>query len=278
LITLDNFHSLRPDCENCFALCCVALPYAASADFAVDKEAGTPCGNLQSDFRCSIHQNLRDLGYPGCTVFDCFGSGQKVSQTTFSGTDWRKDSLVKEQMFAVFAIMRQLHEMLWYLNEALNRTEVAEIHEELISARDEIEKLTQISSDEIIKLDVGAYRTRVNMLFLKTSELVRKDAQQNQRNTKLQKKIGRGADLIGANLKGAELRGANLRGAYLIAADLRDADLRETDLIGADFRNADIRGANLLGSIFLTQAQVNSANGDEHTKLPSSLTRPKHWL
>ena len=68
----------------------------------------------------------------------------------------------------------------------------------------------------------------------------------------------------------------NLRGTLLIASDLREADLRESDLIGADLREADIRGANLIGSIFLTQVQVNSANGDRHTKLPPSLSMPTH--
>lgn len=29
--------SLRADCESCFALCCVALCFHASADFAIDK-------------------------------------------------------------------------------------------------------------------------------------------------------------------------------------------------------------------------------------------------
>ncbi|MDB5052747.1 MAG: hypothetical protein JWM44_797 [Bacilli bacterium] len=69
-----------------------------------------------------------------------------------------------------------------------------------------------------------------------------------------------------------------MRGVLLIASDLRDADMRMTDLIGADFRDADLSGANLIGSIFLTQAQVNSANGDIKTKLPPSLSIPKHWL
>lgn len=37
-------------------------------------------------------------------------------------------------------------------------------------------------------------------------------------------------------------------------------------------RDAEIKGANFKGSIFLTQVQINSANGDRHTKLPSSLS------
>ena len=33
----------------------VAPAFARSADFAVDKPAGTACTNLQADFRCGIH-------------------------------------------------------------------------------------------------------------------------------------------------------------------------------------------------------------------------------
>lgn len=33
---------LSADCEQCFGLCCVALPYGKSSDFAFDKSSGTP--------------------------------------------------------------------------------------------------------------------------------------------------------------------------------------------------------------------------------------------
>jgi len=81
----DNHHiysTLQGDCENCFGMCCVALPFAASSDFAMNKEAGKPCQNLREDFRCGVHSSLRERGFRGCTVYDCFGAGQKVSQMT----------------------------------------------------------------------------------------------------------------------------------------------------------------------------------------------------
>lgn len=174
--------------------------------------------------------------------------------------------------------MRQLHELLWYLSEALTLQPARPILGELSLALDETERLTHLSSDSLMELDVAAHRVDVNVLLLRTSELVRAEALRKQKNpTGRQKTYGRGADLIGANLKGADLRGANLRGAYLIAANLRGADLRVADLIGADFRDADLSGANLTDSIFLTQAQLNAAKGDGDTKLPPSLTRPTHW-
>src|SRR5690349_8212310 len=63
--------NLLADCRRCFGLCCVALPFSASADFAIDKPAGHACPNLRTDFGCDIHQILRTRGFPGCTVYEC---------------------------------------------------------------------------------------------------------------------------------------------------------------------------------------------------------------
>ncbi|AEP89033.1 pentapeptide repeat-containing protein [Bacillus spizizenii] len=270
----DNIHhDLRADCQHCFGLCCVALPYAKSADFAFDKDGGTPCRNLQSNYQCSIHKDLREKGFRGCSAYECFGAGQKVSQITYEGKDWRNNPETANEMFDVFPIMQQLHEMLWYLYEALSIDIAKPIHPELRTSFEKIERLTRLSKERLLTLQVDEHRAEVNEWLLKTSELVRAQA----RNPKLPKKISRGSVLIGAKLKGLDLRGANLRGALLIAADLRNADLRMTDFIGADVRDAGLSGADLTGSIFLTQAQVNAANGDSNTKLPPSLQTPAHW-
>ncbi len=170
----------------------------------------------------------------------------------------------------MFAIMRALHELLWYLSEALTLQAARPIHGEISRALEETERLTYNSPAALMALDVGAHRHEVNALLLRTSELVRAE-------TRRKKKDYRGADLIGAKLKGADLRGANLRGACLIAADLSGADLRMADLIGVDFRDANLSGANLSGSIFLIQAQLDAAKGNAATKLSPSLTRPAHW-
>jgi uncharacterized protein YjbI with pentapeptide repeats len=275
LIKNDNdLYKLKSDCENCFGLCCVALPYAKSADFAFDKTGGTPCKNLQSDFRCGIHDRLIQSGFRGCVGYECFGAGQKVSQITYQGKDWRDNPEIAEEMFEVFPMMQQLHEMLCYLAEALSKKETQPIYKELQLAFEKTESLTNLSPSSIMELDVHLHRATVNELLLKTSELVRLKVSPKKKK----QKFGRGSDLIGSKLKGADLSGANLRGALLIAADLRNSDLRYADLIGADFRDADLRGADLTGSIFLTQAQVNSAKGDKNTKLPTPLKIPEHWI
>lgn len=268
--TMDE--NYKADCQNCFGLCCVALPYVKSADFAFNKDGGTPCKNLQIDYRCKIHSSLRNNGFKGCTVYECFGAGQKVSQVTFRGKDWREHPEQSKEMFEVFPKMQQLHEMLYYMKEAFGLEESRPYFNALQKAMLETERLTELSPPAILELDIQSHRVGVSDLLLQISEDVRSKIK--RRTTKIAKTMG----LIGANLKGADLRGSNFRGTLLIAADLRKADLRSSDFIGADLRDADLSGANLTGSIFLAQAQVNAAKGDIHTKLSPHLNIPPHWM
>ncbi|WTI78649.1 pentapeptide repeat-containing protein [Streptomyces sp. NBC_00727] len=262
---------MRADCGNCFALCCVALTLTRSADFAVNKAAGTPCRNLRDDFRCGIHSRLRTEGFPGCTVYDCFGAGQKVSVEIYGRRDWRGAPETAQEMFQVFPVVRQLHELLWYLTEAATLPRARPLRGEIRKTLEATEALTRLDASALAGLDVAAHRGEVAVLLGRVSELVRATAPGRK------KRDHRGGDLMGARLKKADLRGADLRGAYLIAADLSGADLRLADLIGADFRDADLSGADLTGALFLTQAQVNAAKGSGATRLPSPLSRPGHW-
>ena len=268
----DRAH-LHADCASCFGLCCVVPAFVASADFAIDKKAGMPCPNLQTDSRCGIHERLRSDGFRGCTVYECFGAGQKVSQVTFGGRDWREDHATAAQMFAVFPVMRRLHELLWYLAEALDLEPARPIHADLATTYDDVDTLTRLAPDALAAVGtvgVDAVREPANALLQRASELTRAA-------TGIRGADRRGADLVGARLAGADLRGAVLRGAYLIGADLRDADLRGADLTGADLRGADLRGADLVGALFVTQAQLDAATGDATTRLPARRTRPSHW-
>ncbi|MGI2326671.1 pentapeptide repeat-containing protein [Planococcus sp. YIM B11945] len=278
-VSLNHTRSsqLNADCSKCFGLCCVALPFARSADFAFDKDGGVPCPNLQADFRCGIHTELRETGFRGCTVYECFGAGQKVSQLTYNGMDWRNNPMSAGEMYAVLPVMQQLHEMLYYVNEALNAKAASILHSRLQEALVETERLTFLDETELLALDVAHHRTAVNSLLLQASEWVRSKKPEAKKSKKA-KKIKPRSNLMGAALKEADLRCTNLRGSLLIAADLQNADLRNTDFIGADLRDANLSGADLTGAIFLTQAQVNSANGNALTKLPASLIVPNHWL
>ncbi|GAA5176064.1 pentapeptide repeat-containing protein [Pseudonocardia eucalypti] len=262
---MDIRAELRADCASCFGLCCVALPFTASADFAFDKEAGEPCVNLLADHRCGIHGSLRERGFTGCTVFDCLGAGQKVSRVASGGHGWRDDPDVADRMFRAFPVVRALHELLWYLADALGRPEARPVHADLRAAADKIDRLTRAES--FAEVDPAALRGEVDVPLRRASELVRGGGRPDRR----------GRDLIGAKLRGADLSGADLRGAYLIGADLSGANLRLADLIGADLRAANLAGADLRDCLYLTQFQVNAASGDLATRLPAVLERPTHW-
>jgi hypothetical protein len=233
---------LHADCASCAALCCVAPAFAKSSDFAIDKPPGRPCPNLAADFRCSIHDHLTERGFKGCVVFDCFGAGQRITRQ-HDGPD----------RLALLPIVRQLHELMWYLTEALALAEARPVHPRVRAALDETDRLASGTPAELRALDLTAYRNKVNPLLQKASRLARGRGPDH-----------RGANLIGRRMRGADLRNASLRGALLIGADLRDADLRRADFTGADLRGTDLRGADLTGALFLTASQRRAAVTGEH--------------
>lgn len=266
----DARAGLRADCSRCVGLCCVAPAFAASADFTIDKPAGRPCPNLGPESRCTIHTQLREQGFPGCAVFDCFGAGQHVVQVTFAGRDWRQSPATADAMFAVFPIMRQLKELLWYLAEAATLLPSGALLDEVHWAQDQTADALGHTPDELRRIDAADHRRAVRPLLDRVSRTVREQVHGRAADRS-------GADLIGAGLRGADLHGASRRGAYLIGADLREADVRHADLLGADLRGADLRAAQLSSSLFLAQPQLDAATGDIATTIPEALQRPLHW-
>ena len=168
-------------------------------------------------------------------------------------------------MLALLPAMRRLHELLWYLTEALKLDAARRLHVKLRAALAETAQLAEGSPDELLALDLDAHRERVNPLLQEASELARAGAGRRPDH--------RGANLIGRKLRGADLRGANLRGALLIGADLRDADLRRADFTGADLRGADLRGADLTGALFLTESQLRAAADHGRDRSPLGWVR-----
>ncbi len=248
------------DCEQCFALCCVLLPFSAVSGFGMDKPGGTPCPNLAGDDRCRIHATLREDGWHGCATFDCFGAGQQVSQVTYGGVSWREYDDLGE-MAAVLSVMRGLHEMLTHLGEVDRRS--PDPAAALLA--DEIVALTAATPTELLVLDLDDLHDRVGGVLASASARLRNGPD-------LQRQ-----DLAGHDLRDRDLRDADLRGAALIRADLRGLDLGSADLLGADLRDADLRGSDLRAALFLSLFQVNAAVGDGRTVLPEHLTPPSHW-
>lgn len=260
---------LLADCGQCSALCCVGLPFARSADFALDKSAGVPCVNLTDDLGCGIHAELRERGFPGCTVFDCSGAGQKVTRHTLDGRTWRDGPDVTATVFAVFPVVQQLQEMLRHLLEALDLTGDAPERATVAELVARTQALSDAAVDELLALDLGAHRAEVGAVLAEVSRRVRSARSQVREHG--------GADLVGVRWRGADLRCADLRGALLLGADLREADLRGADLLGADLRGADLTAADLSTSLFVLPAQLAAARGGPSTRTPADVPRPAHW-
>ncbi|NQX26774.1 pentapeptide repeat-containing protein [Microbacteriaceae bacterium VKM Ac-2854] len=270
-IELGRRADLGADCAQCFGLCCVALAFAKSSDFPFDKPAGEPCENLDGTDACRIHPRLRERGFGGCTVFDCFGAGQKVSRQTFAGRSWRESPQTRTAMFDSFPIVRRLHELLWYLDEAIALVEPERDAAAWIAAFEHVRELSDAPAADLVALDVDAEYNAAKALLIEASAIARREVDRPR------SAIGPGRDLVGARLAGADLRGLSLRGSVAIAADLSGARMRRCDVLGVDLRDADLSGADLDGAIYLTQMQLNSARGDARTVLPEGFARPSHW-
>lgn len=255
--------SLQADCAACFALCCIALPFGRSADFAFDKEGGEPCRNLLADHRCRIHRDLLTAGMSGCVRYDCFGAGQHVSRVVFGGRPGGQET------FDVFRVSQWLHELLWYLADVLDRDLPQPLLAAALAESQRIRGLTARAPDQWSDRDADDSWDRVKPVLARASALIRDDPDPADPPPR--------PDHSGARLAGRDLRRADLRGARLLGADLSGADLGRTDLLGADLRHANLSGADLCDALFLTQTQVNGATGDAATRLPATLRRPAHW-
>ena len=236
---------LTADCSRCVGLCCVALPFSRSVDFAFDKPAGTPCRHLAGDMRCGIHDRLTDNGMRGCVAYDCFGAGQATT-ALMAPTDWRTGPAEAGRMFAVLGVLEQLHEIAWHLTDALTRGGDPRLRELL----EETESLAARDEEGLLDADVEALRARVGPALRRVAE----EARAPYRDPR----DAAGLDLAGADLRGYDLRGADLRGAQLLGTNLAGADLADADLLGADLRGADLDGADLSRALFVTRRQLGA--------------------
>ena len=259
--------ALRIDCEKCCGLCCVALYCMKTDGFPENKAAGVPCRHLRSDFRCDMHECLAEKKMKGCLGYDCFGAGQKVTQKVGENGNWKTNPEKAKEQFQVFAVVFQLHQMAWYLLEALTLTTDQKQQTEITALIAKNEQLSAAAPDEILSTDVAAYREKVNGILKQVSRQVA--------GRPVAKKATK--DFFGKNLSGKNFDGSDLSMALMIAADLEGASLRGTNFLGADLRDANINNTDLSKSLFLTQMQINATRGNSKTKLPKNLVRPSHW-
>lgn len=257
---------LAIDCKKCSGLCCVALCYMKVDGFPSNKPAGKPCGNLMPDFRCAIHPQLVQANMKGCLAYDCFGAGQKVTQICFPDSDWKNSPKKASDIFEVFLILFRLHQLLWYLLEALSLVAAEQLASDIEALIIDNEQMTALSPVEILNLDVEKYKIKVNQVLRKVSEMI--CVNPNGKQIK---------EFSGKNFKKSTLDCRDFSMSFMIGANLEGCSLRGTNFLGADMRDTNIKNTDLSESIFLTQMQINSARGNSNTKLPAHLSRPTTW-
>lgn len=263
---------LRADCRRCDALCCTLLAFTRSADFAADKPAGTPCRNLAGDRSCTIHASLHGHGYAGCAAFDCFGAGQALTRSL--RTSARTAPQDPRRLLAEFSALRRLHEMLWHLAEAHERTHDPDAADRLEALARRIAGAAGGETALLRDLDLDHLHREAGAVLADVSAEVRARYGAADGAAPM---LGARADLAGRDLRRRVLHGADLRGALLIAADLRGTDLAGADLLGADLRDARLHGADLSRALFVSRSQISAARGDGRTLLPADVPAPGHW-
>lgn len=162
-----DIRRLRPDCSRCAALCCVALAFARSPEFAIDKPAASPCPYLRADHRCRIHSALEARGFPGCTRYDCLGAGQRVVQELFAGRSWREHPELSDPMFTAFRALREVHELLLLLHTAARLPLTADQERQRRSFIDELDPTGGWSQASLTAFEQGELGAKVRS-FLRT--------------------------------------------------------------------------------------------------------------
>ncbi len=123
------------DCNNCQGLCCVALAIDKKSGFPINKEAGIPCDQLNTDAKdtaalckCKIFATLSDKTHSLCIDFTCLGAGNTVSKyfkdlgmhwtTRPENIDDAKWELMKNNIFNAYLIF---HKVFLYLYRIRNQ-------------------------------------------------------------------------------------------------------------------------------------------------------------
>lgn len=267
---LSIFEPYRIHCECCSGLCCVALYFAKSDGFPKDKKAGTACKNLQADYKCRIHSQLSEQGLKGCMAYDCFGAGQFITRQMKTSPNWLTIfPKVAEQAFNSFLVVMRVHQTLWYLSQCLI-LHVPQLEKEKAKALiAEGNKLLEKPLDRLSVLDTQPFTEKSNV-YLKHICTFFKSCFPD--SNKVSSK-----NYIGKNMKRKNLTGKDFSMSLLIAANLEQADLYGANFLGSDIRDVNIRNTDLSQCLFLTQIQINGANGNNKTLLPPYLHRPVRW-
>lgn len=265
----DNviFKEIKADCSKCSGLCCIALFFSKMDGFPQDKEAGKPCINLNKDYYCKIHGELKNCKMRGCIGYDCFGAGQHVTSVIYKGETWQTIKGKSQEIFDVFVVVFHLYQIRYFLVESRTIVLAKELWKVIDELIDENKRLCNYSPKDILNIDVDSYRDKVNIILKKVCSLIKEEY-------KNKKKL---SGFLGGNFKNKDMSGQDLGMQLLIAANFNNCKFHGTIFLGADTRDTNLSNADLREAVFLTQGQVNCAKGNRNTKLPKHLDYPVTW-
>ena len=167
-----------------------------------------PCRNLQQDFRCGIHESCAPAASPAARS-RLLRRGPEGLPGHLRGTTGARRRRLARQMFEVFPVVRQLHELLKYPSEAL-RPRRRRPHPS--AAADARTRRCATSPADAVQPYRGRRprcRGEVNPLLLRGQRTGPGGVPEARRTTAVRTSWAR---LRGANLRGASLRGASCRG------------------------------------------------------------------
>ena len=260
---------MKSNCSKCSGLCCTALFFSKADGFPKDKVSGQPCINLLNDYRCKIHPQLEKQKMKGCIGYDCFGAGQQVTQVIYQGQTWRDMPNLATEIFDVFIMVFKLYQIRYYLTEAMLLIPAQPLKNSVQSLIKENIKICQDQPGNILSFDLEQYRHRANHSLKQVCKLLPQSIHSEG------KKVP--ANFLGGNFKGQDMSGADLSAKLLIAANFEKSLFNGTLFLGADTRDTNFKNADLSEAVFLTQGQVNSAQGNRQTKLHYNLDYPVTW-
>jgi hypothetical protein len=150
---------LVADCGACAALCCELLAFDAGEAFGFDKPAGVRCLHVLPTNRCGIHACLAPAGFGGCAAYDCRGAGPRATRL------FAREVLDDRQREHVFAVLRELHDLMWLLDRAAARCREEGLRGAIAAEIDALDALAEGSAASVITVDASVRRARVRELL-----------------------------------------------------------------------------------------------------------------
>lgn len=151
--------NLVADCGACAALCCELLAFDAGEAFGFDKPAGVRCLHVLPTNHCAIHACLAPAGFAGCAAYDCHGAGPRATRL------FAREVLDDRQRERVFAVLRELHDLMWLLDRAVARCRSADLRAAIGDEIAGLDALARGSAESLIAVDVSARRARARELL-----------------------------------------------------------------------------------------------------------------